>query len=157
MKSGVPEIVTVRAATVDDIPAVLALWTAATTEPSVTDDEEGVRALLRVDPESLLLAIEGEGEGDGEAIVGTVIASWDGWRGAMYRLAVQPSHRRRGIAAMLVEHGERRLHALGARRFHLIVLPDEAAANAFWTAAGYERQDDRLRYVKTFSPAGRLL
>ena len=141
-------MITIRAATVGDIPAVLALWAAAATEPSVTDDDDGVRALLRTDPESLLLAIEGDG--DREAVVGTVIASWDGWRGAMYRLAVLPSHRRRGIAAMLVSHGERRLHALGARRFHLVVLRDEPPANAFWTTAGYERQDTYLRYVKTF-------
>jgi hypothetical protein len=57
---------------------------------------------------------------------------------------------RRGIAATLVEEGERRLRAKGARRFHLIVLEDEAPAQAFWTAAGYERQENRLRYVKTF-------
>lgn len=103
VKSGVPEIITIRAATVEDIPAVLALWAEATAEPSATDDDEGVLALLRVDPESLLLAVEGAIEGEGEAIVGTVIASWDGWRGAMYRLAVLPSHRRRRIAAKLVE------------------------------------------------------
>jgi len=138
-------MITVRAATTDDIPDVLALWSAATVEPSATDDVDGVAALLDVDPESLLLAID-----DGGTIVGTVIASWDGWRGAMYRLAVLPSHRRRGIATTLVEDGERRLRAKGARRFHLIVVSDEEPARAFWTAAGYEQQDHRLRYVKTF-------
>lgn len=141
-------MITIRAADVGDIPAVLALWSAAASEPSATDDEGGIGSLLRVDPESLLLAV------DDDAVVGTVIASWDGWRGAIYRLAVLPSHRRRGIAAMLVQEGEHRLRAKGARRLHLIVLADEAPANAFWTAAGYERQDDRLRYVKTFPRDG---
>ena len=140
-----PEIVTIRSASVDDIVEVLAFWAEATVEPSATDDVDSVAALLRVDAESLLLAQRDDG-----TIVGTVIASWDGWRGAMYRLAVLPSHRRRGIAATLVEEGERRLRAKGARRFHLIVLEDEAPAQAFWTAVGYERQSGRLRYVKTF-------
>ena len=49
--------------------------------------------------------------GGRHALSGTVIASWDGWRGAMYRLAVLPSLRRRGIAAALVDEGERRLQA----------------------------------------------
>ena len=139
------EMISVRAATTDDIPDVLALWSVATTEPSATDDVDGIAALLDVDPESLLLAVDDDG-----AIVGTVNASWDGWRGAMYRLAVLPSHRRRGIATTLVESGEQRLRGKGARRFHLIVVSDEEPARAFWTAAGYERQQHRLRFVKTF-------
>ncbi len=143
---GGSELISIRAATEHDIPEVLALWSVATTEPSATDDVEGIRALLAVDPASLLLAVEDAG--DDATTVGTVIASWDGWRGAMYRLAVLPSHRRHGIASMLVADGERRLLARGARRLHLIVLPHEAAANTFWTAAGYVPQHARLRYVK---------
>ncbi len=139
-------MITLRSATIADIPEVLVFWADATVEPSATDDTDSVAALLGVDPESLVLAIAEDG-----TIAGTVIASWDGWRGAMYRLAVLPSLRRRGIAAALVDEGERRLQALGARRFHLIVLESEAPAQAFWTAVGYERQHDRLRYVKTFA------
>ncbi len=140
-------MITIRAATAGDIPAVLALWSAATVEPSATDDADGVATLLGVDPESLLLAIADNG-----AVVGTVVAGWDGWRGTMYRLAVLPALRRQGIARQLVEEGERRLQALGARRFHLIVVAGVAPAHAFWAAAGYEQQQDRLRYVKTFAP-----
>jgi ribosomal protein S18 acetylase RimI-like enzyme len=141
-------VISIRSATVDDVGDVLAFWAEATVEPSATDDADSVVTLLRDAPDSLLLAVD-----DDEAIVGTVIASWDGWRGAMYRLAVKPTVRRRGIAARLVEEGERRLRANGARRFHLIVLEEEAVARAFWEAAGYERQHSRLRFVKTFPPA----
>jgi ribosomal protein S18 acetylase RimI-like enzyme len=138
-------MITIRAATTEDIPAVLALWSAATVEPSATDDADGVATLLGADPESLLLATDDDG-----TLIGTVIAAWDGWRGTMYRLAVLPAVRRQGIAGQLVDEGERRLRAKGARRFHLIVVADEEPAQAFWTAAGYERQQARLRYVKTF-------
>ncbi len=140
-------MITIRAATTEDIPAVLALWSEATVEPSATDDADGVATLLGVDPESLLVAVADDG-----ALVGTVVAGWDGWRGTMYRLAVLPALRRQGIARQLVEEGERRLRANGARRFHLIVVADEEPAQAFWAAAGYEQQQDRLRYVKTFAP-----
>ena len=140
-------MIAIRAATTEDIPAVLALWSEATVEPSATDDADGVATLLGVDPESLLLAVADDG-----ALVGTVVAAWDGWRGTMYRLAVLPALRRQGIARQLVDEGERRLRELGARRFHLIVVAGEAPAQAFWAAAGYEQQQDRLRYVKTFAP-----
>ena len=99
----------------NDVTSVLAFWRDASAEPSSTDDSEGVIALLEHSPGALVLAIEND------AIVGSVIAGWDGWRGALYRLAVEPSCRRRGIATALVEAAEQQLHANGVRRMHLIV------------------------------------
>jgi ribosomal protein S18 acetylase RimI-like enzyme len=66
----------------------------------------------------------------------------------MYRIAVRPAHRRHGLGRTLVAEAERVLREQGARRFHMIVEPGEAPANAFWQAVGYERTD-QYRYVKT--------
>ena len=96
-------MITIRTGTVEDIDAVLALWKIATTVPSATDDAAGIEQLLSFAPDGLVVAF------DGDTLVGTVIALFDGWRGAMYRLAVTPSHRRRGIATQLSEEGERQL------------------------------------------------
>ena len=125
-----------------DIAEVLAFWSSATTVASSTDDVDGVAALLAFEGGALILAH------DDSRLVGTVVAGWDGWRASMYRLAVAPTHRRRGIGRLLVEEGEARLRAWGARRFHLIVQEGEAPARAFWTAAGYE-PTSQLRFVKT--------
>ena len=105
-----------------EIDAVLALWRIAATGPSVTDDAESVATLLAVAPDALVLAV------DDDTIVGVVVAVFDGWRGAMYRLAVLPSHRRRGVASALVLEGERRLRGHGAGRLHMIVAADEEPA-----------------------------
>jgi ribosomal protein S18 acetylase RimI-like enzyme len=127
-----------------DIEAVLAFWLHATTEPSSTDDAASVAALLEHAPDALVLAVEGD------AIVGTAIVGWDGWRGTIYRLAVDPADRRRGIATRLVEEAERGLRMYGAQRLHLIVAGDERAARAFWTSAGYE-PTAQLRFVKNLT------
>ena len=136
-------VATIRSATNADIDAVLAFWRDATTEPSSTDDAASLTDLLAHAPDALVLAVEHD------AIVGTVIVGWDGWRGALYRLAVAPSHRRSGVATALVEEGERRLRAQGAKRLHIIVDPDQEPGALFWTSAGYE-PTDQSRFVKTF-------
>lgn len=131
-----------RPATHDDITAVLEFWPVATAEPSSTDDAGGLAGLLSRAPGALILAV------DGDEIVGTVIAGWDGWRGAVYRLAVAPAYRRRGIATELVDAAEAHLRAQGVRRMHLIVSrAGGAAAEDFWHSARYE-PTDQLRMVK---------
>jgi ribosomal protein S18 acetylase RimI-like enzyme len=135
----------IAAATVEQIPDILALWRAADAEPTITDDEESLRSLIAFDAEALLVStIDG-------TVVGTIIATWDGWRAGLYRLAVHPDHRRRGLATGLVHAAEERLRARGAARVALIVVADEAPALAFWTAAGYTRQHHRLRFVRDLS------
>jgi len=136
----------IRSAVSSDVPAVLAFWEVATTEPSTTDDVDSVRQLLAFAPDALLLAtIDDE-------IVGTVVVGWDGWRGTLYRLAVAPGRRREGIAAMLVGDAEAQLRRRGAQRLHLIVAVDQPVAASFWTSVGYARTDQH-RFVKTFTTA----
>lgn len=125
-----------------DIDAVLELWRRAGSLATVSDTPEGLRGLLARDPDALLVA-----DGDDD-LAGCVIATWDGWRGNFYRLAVDPRHRRRGLASRLVAAAEERLHSLGARRLAAVVDPAEAGATAFWTAAGYARAPNQLRFVR---------
>jgi len=133
----------IRTASRADIPSVLDLWASSGGPPSVSDTPEAVCLLLESDPGSLLVA-----ESDG-AVIGSLIAGWDGWRGSFYRLAVDPARRREGVAAALLREGERRLRERGAMRLTAIVLQEQAAAISFWEAAGYERQLDRTRFVRT--------
>jgi ribosomal protein S18 acetylase RimI-like enzyme len=126
----------------DDVEGVLALWRRAEASPSTTESAADVHGLLDRDPEALLVA-ESAAE-----IVGSLIVGWDGWRGTFYRLAVDPAHRRRGLATALVQAGEQRLRALGAHRLGAIVESEEADAMAFWASAGYELQTARSRFVK---------
>jgi ribosomal protein S18 acetylase RimI-like enzyme len=135
-------MVKVRAAHRSDFPAVLELWRRAGAAASATDDEPSLSALVGQDPGALLLA-----EVDGCA-VGSLIAAWDGWRGGLYRLAVLPEHRRRGIARRLVAAGEERLRELGARRVTALADADDADAAEFWAAVGYEPDGRSVRRVK---------
>ena len=132
-------------ATADDIPGVLELWRAAEVLPGSTDDAGALEGLVAHDPEALLVA-----RADGR-LVGVLIAAWDGWRGNMYRLAVHPDHRGRGLARALVGEGERRLQERGARRVTALVVHRDDPAIATWRALGYQYDARMARYVRTLA------
>jgi ribosomal protein S18 acetylase RimI-like enzyme len=133
---------TIRSATSADIAAILSLWTAAGVPPGVSDTPTGLATLLDGDSEALLIA---ESQ---SALVGSLIAAWDGWRASFYRLAVRPDRRREGIGTALLREGERRLEDRGALRLTAIVAEDDALARAFWESAGYEQQPNRARFLR---------
>ena len=131
-----------RSAVPADVDAVLTFWRASAEDTDRTDDRESVLRLLEHDPQALLLAVEDE------AVVGTVIAGWDGWRASLYRIAVREDRRGQGIARELIAAAEARLTALGARRADAMVLEDNALGRAAWTALGYVRQPQWRRWIK---------
>lgn len=136
-------VVVIRAATPEDAPVLLPFWAvAAENESRPTDTTTAIQALLDRDPEALLVA-----ELDDE-IVGTVIAGWDGWRAHIYRLAISPRHRRRGLGSALLTAAESRLRRLGATRFDAMVLDGNELGHAMWARAGYTPQEDWRRWVK---------
>ncbi|MGW5618067.1 GNAT family N-acetyltransferase [Streptomyces sp. NPDC003877] len=138
----------IRAATPDDLDAVLAFWKVAAEGTSISDDRGGVERLVARDPEALVLA-----ERDGE-LAGTVIAGFDGWRCHLYRLAVHPEHRRRGIASALLAAAEERFVRLGGRRADAMVLTRNETAHQAWGAAGYAAEEQWRRWVKPLTAQG---
>lgn len=138
--------VTIRYGRREDIQELLEFWAEAGENHGRPADRAAlVESLLSRDPESLIVAESGG------SVVGTVIAGWDGWRAHLYRLAVDPGHRGRGIARLLMEHAEARLRALGAVRFDAMVLTGNVTGGAAWQAMGYQPQDDWTRWVKPVS------
>jgi ribosomal protein S18 acetylase RimI-like enzyme len=138
----VPDLV-LRPADAHELGDVLAFWRVAAEDAHRPADSYATLASLHLrDPDALIVAV------DGDRIVGTVVAGWDGWRCHLYRLAVAPSRRRRGIGRALIAAAEERFRTLGGSRADAMVLDDNEAAHRIWLASGYHRQDEWSRWVK---------
>ena len=142
-----PSGVTIRPCRLDECEAVVQLWRRAGSIPTVTDNAESVRRLVAGSPGTLLVA-----ELDG-AIVGTIVAGWDGWRGAIYRVAVVPEQRRNGLGSALVEAALEWMRERGAQRCTAVGHTGEPHAMGFWRAmnsAGFAQQPEITRFAVNF-------
>lgn len=106
-----------------------------------TDGIDQVRRVM-LNPLAVMLLATMDG-----AVVGTLLGTFDGWRGNMYRLVVHPNHRRRGIARQLVRRVEQVFVEWGVHRTTVLIEVDRPWAARFWTAAGYPRDHHVVRHV----------
>jgi ribosomal protein S18 acetylase RimI-like enzyme len=134
--------VIIRRIFLHEIETVLQLWRLSGVTPSRTDTVEDVGRLLKNDSAAFFVA-----ETDGR-IVGSLIATFDGWRGHIYRLAVLPEYRRKRIARQLVARSEETFWSWDVRLVVALVENDHPWAMAFWTAAGYLQDDRHVRFYK---------
>jgi ribosomal protein S18 acetylase RimI-like enzyme len=104
-------------------------------DPSWNRAEAAIPAKLAVQRELFLVAL------DGNKIVGSIMAGYDGHRGWLYAVAVSNDFRRRGIGSALVHEAETRLKALGCRKINLQIRASNAAVGAFYKRLGYGTED----------------
>ena len=111
---------------------VVALWEtvfgyeAAHNKPSLVIDKK-----IAVDDQLFFVAVADH------AVVGTLLAGYDGHRGWIYSLAVSPSHRRQGIGSQLVSHAEQALIAKGCVKINLQILEGNESVAEFYSSIGY--------------------
>jgi len=72
-----------------------------------------------------------------DAVVGTVLAGYDGHRGWLYAVAVHPQHRKQGLGKALVRFAEQALTARGCLKINLQIISDNASAAGFYESLGY--------------------
>jgi ribosomal protein S18 acetylase RimI-like enzyme len=131
-----------------DARGVIDLWHRTGISRPWHDLEAEIRLHARRDGDLLLVAFAGA------TIVGAVMGAWDGRRGWIYHLAVDPAWRGRGAGRALLEEAERRLAALGCPKVMLMVRAENLGVAGFYLRQGYGPEDVRVFSKWLVEPPG---
>ena len=128
-----PSALHIRPYAAADEADVIALWRACDLLRPQNDPKKDIARKLKVNPEWFLVA-----EVDGR-IVGAVMAGYEGHRGWINYLAVEPARQRGGLGRALMAEAERLLRAAGCPKINLLVRADNAAVIAFYERIGFSQ------------------
>ncbi len=122
----------------EDYDAILALWQAAglSIRPNGRDNRSQFEAQLASGTHTVL------GVRDGGQLAGVIIATHDGRKGWLNRLAVHPDYQRRGIGLHLIRAGEQALKSQGMQIIAALVEDWNQASLALMARAGYKVHPD---------------
>jgi ribosomal protein S18 acetylase RimI-like enzyme len=124
-----------------DVAAVVALWQACGLTRPWNDPGADI-ALARKGPNSAVLVGR-----DGNAIVASVMVGYDGHRGWVYYVAVDPDHRHKKYGRVIMDAAENWLRQRGIEKMQLLVRSDNTGVKAFYEQLGYLEQE-RVVYAK---------
>ncbi len=126
----------------EDYDQMYALWTRIKGFGirSIDDSRENVTRFLRRNPETSVVALEGE------RIVGGILCGHDGRQGSFYHVCVDPAYRRRGVGKQMVVFAMEALKREQINKITLVAYTRNDVGNAFWNTIGWTFRADLNQY-----------
>ncbi|HBE72847.1 MAG TPA: hypothetical protein DDW31_01905 [candidate division Zixibacteria bacterium] len=133
-----------RKLTIGDHPELIKLWkrSGLPYKPKGRDGRAHIAREMAANPGLFIGAF------DGDILVGAIVATHDGRKGWLNRVAVDPDYRRQGLARKLTLAGERSLRGQGIRIFGLLIHSYNRASLKLAQAMGYTLHRDILYLSK---------
>ncbi len=125
----------IRAFQAADEEAVVALWRRCDLVRPWNDPHKDIRRKLAVRPDLFLVGVI-----DGQ-IRACVMAGYEGHRGWLNYLAVDPEYQRQGLARSMVTEAERLLREAGCPKINLQVRASNQGVVEFYRRLGYSTDD----------------
>ena len=136
----------IREFQMSDYESVTSLWRNRRLPLGPLETREALETMLSRDADLFLVAEENN------VVLAAVVGTWDGRRGYVCNLAVDPLFERMGIGTQLLQEVERRLDARGARELALHVPRENVIAQEFFREQGFAPVPDQLLMVKLVKP-----
>ncbi|MCK4490329.1 MAG: GNAT family acetyltransferase [Anaerolineales bacterium] len=129
-------MIDIRPYRMDDELEVIQLWKKVFPEtPLHNDPLRDIQSKLKIQPGLFLVAL------DDHFLVGTAMAGYDGHRGWIYYLAVDPAYRRNGIGTALMKKAEGLLAQMSCPKLNLQIRADNSDLQAFYEKLGYSVEE----------------
>lgn len=138
----------IRKLTIDDYDDLLTLWDRCglSYRPQGRDTREAIAGEMKRAETGFI------GMFDGGRLIGFVLATSDGRKGWINRLAVDPDYQRQGLGTYLINESEQFLYKLGLKVIAILIEGDNVASYETFKKAGYVSHPDIAYYSKRGSP-----
>jgi ribosomal protein S18 acetylase RimI-like enzyme len=125
----------IRIFTIEDEDAVVNLWKKCDLVRPWNNPQSDINRKLKVNPELFLIGtLKGK-------IIATAMGGYEGHRGWVNYLAVDPEYQRKGYGRQLMAEIEKRLLALGCPKINLQVRDGNTQALEFYNRIGYKNDN----------------
>ena len=113
--------------------SVVELWQKCNLVRPQNNPKKDIRRKMKVDPELFLVGLEGK------KVVATAMGGYDGHRGSVNYLAVDPDCRKHGLGRQIMAALEKKLVAKGCPKLNLMFRTDNAIVEGLYSKIGYKR------------------
>jgi ribosomal protein S18 acetylase RimI-like enzyme len=132
-----------------DEAAVIALWQSCGLVVPRNNPIADIRRKLEVAPEFFLVGVVGE------RLVATVMAGYEGHRGWINYLAVDPTLQRQGHGREIMEYAERLLLERGCPKINLMIRAKNLGVIDFYRSLGFAQDDVVVMGKRLISDEGK--
>lgn len=122
----------IRSFTTEDTEAVVNLWEQCSLTVPWNDPRQDIQRKIAVQPELFLVGLLAG------KVISSVMGGYDGHRGWLYYLAVDPEYQHQGVGKQIVTEIERRIKQRGCPKINLMVRTSNKKVIAFYRSLGYE-------------------
>jgi len=117
---------------------VIELWKKAGIGVSSSDTKEELEKMYNRNPQLFLLGkIK-------EKVVCVVMGGFDGRRGYVHHLAIDPEYQKKGYGRLMVDNLIKKFRKLGAHKVHLFIEKNNKEAVKFYQNLGWKIRDDLI-------------
>jgi len=125
----------IRAYSPKDESAVIELWQKCNLTRPQNNPKRDIERKLKINPELFLVGIIGKD------IVATVMGGYEGHRGWINYLGVDPEYRNMGLGRQIMEAVEKMIASIGSSKINLQIRSDNEAVVGFYENIGYSTEN----------------
>ena len=119
-----------------DYPKIINIWEKAGINIGSSDTKEEIEKILKRNPDLVLVGKLNH------IIIAVVLGGYDGRRGYVHHLAVDPDYQRKGYGKKLMDELMQRFKKMRVHKVHLFIEKYNSSVINFYKQLGWEIRDD---------------